>query len=103
MLRTHIGLGDDIGAHSEELIKAGKLVPDELVNELVENRLKEPDARQGVILDGYPRTINQASVLLHLLDEERVSRGCGTLDGRLRKNCSSPERSSAVPRLWNPL
>lgn len=68
MLRTHIGLRDDIGVHSEHLIKAGKLVPDELVNELVEKRLQEPDARQGVILDGYPRTINQAGVLLHLLE-----------------------------------
>ncbi len=68
MLRTHIGLGDDIGVHSEELIRAGRLVPDELVNHLVEKRLQEPDARQGVILDGYPRTINQARVLLRLLE-----------------------------------
>ncbi len=67
MLRTHIALGDDIGVQAEQLIKAGKLVPDELVNQLVEKRLREPDARQGVILDGYPRTINQAEVLLHLL------------------------------------
>ncbi len=67
MLRTHIGLGDDIGTHSEELIRAGRLVPDELVNELVEKRLQEPDAGRGVILDGYPRTLNQARVLLHLL------------------------------------
>lgn len=69
MLRTHIALGDDIGVQAEQLIKAGKLVPDELVNQLVEKRLREPDARQGVILDGYPRTTNQARVLLHLLDK----------------------------------
>lgn len=68
MLRTHIALGDDIGVQAQQLIKAGRLVPDELVNQLVEKRLRESDARQGVILDGYPRTINQADVLLHLLE-----------------------------------
>lgn len=67
MLRAHIGLGDDIGVHSQDLIRAGKLVPDDLVNDLIKERLQQPDARQGVILDGYPRTINQAGVLLHLL------------------------------------
>ncbi len=67
MLRSHIGLGDDIGNQAGQLIKAGKLVPDSLVNELVKQRLGAPDARQGVILDGYPRTVNQAGVLLQLL------------------------------------
>jgi adenylate kinase len=67
MLRTHIGMKDEIGEKAEGLIKAGKLVRDELVNQLVEARLAEPDARQGIILDGYPRTLNQARVLLDLL------------------------------------
>ena len=67
MLRTHIGQGDAIGRQAGRLIKAGKLVGDDLVNQLVEQRLTEPDARQGVILDGYPRTINQAAALLDLL------------------------------------
>ena len=68
MLRTHIALRDEIGVQAEQLIRAGKLVPDELVNQLVDKRLQEPDARKGVILDGYPRTVNQAKVLLALLD-----------------------------------
>jgi adenylate kinase len=68
MLRNHIGLGDEIGAKSERLIKSGKLVPDDLVNRLVKERLGEGDAKQnGAILDGYPRTRNQASVLVDLL------------------------------------
>jgi adenylate kinase len=67
MLRSHIGQHDQIGMQAQQLIKAGKLVPDDLVNRLVERRLTEPDARQGVILDGYPRTLNQARVLLDLL------------------------------------
>ncbi len=69
MLRAHIGQHDAIGLQAQGLIKAGKLVPDELVNQLVERRLSEPDARQGVILDGYPRTLNQGHVLLNLLAE----------------------------------
>jgi adenylate kinase len=67
MLRTHIGTGDEIGERAEALIRAGKLVPDELVNQLVERRLKDRDCDSGVILDGYPRTINQAGVLLKML------------------------------------
>ncbi len=67
MLRSHILAGDEIGRESERLIKSGRLVPDELVNVLVEERLQQPDCAHGVILDGYPRTINQAEVLLKAL------------------------------------
>ncbi|MFL6448355.1 MAG: adenylate kinase family protein [Bryobacteraceae bacterium] len=67
MLRVHIQLGDRIGQESERLIKSGRLVPDELVNELIEERLQEPDTRPGIILDGYPRTTNQAEVLVGFL------------------------------------
>lgn len=69
MLRRHIQAGDTIGQQSEALIKSGKLVPDDLVNELVEKRIAEPDCRSGMILDGYPRTLNQAGVLVELLEE----------------------------------
>ena len=67
MLRSHISQGDGIGRQAGKLIREGRLVPDELVNELVEQRLADPDTAKGVILDGYPRTINQAGVLLRLL------------------------------------
>ena len=67
MLRTHIEAGDEVGKDSERLLKTGKLVPDEWVNELVEKRIAESDCRSGVILDGYPRTLNQARVLMDLL------------------------------------
>ena len=67
MLRSHITAGDEIGRESERLIKSGRLVPDELVNILVKERLQEPDCAHGVILDGYPRTINQAGVLLEFM------------------------------------
>lgn len=67
MLRTHIEAGDEIGKEAGRLLKAGKLVPDEVVNRLVEERIAEPDCRSGVILDGYPRTVNQARVLVDLM------------------------------------
>ena len=73
MLRHHIEAGDEIGRQAGALIKAGKLVPDELVNQLVERRLSEPDASSGMILDGYPRTLNQAAVLLKTLDKSGFS------------------------------
>ncbi len=68
MLRTHIEAGDSIGRRTERLIKSGHLVSDDLVNELVEERLQQPDCRKGIILDGYPRTLNQAQVLLALME-----------------------------------
>ncbi|MBV8895015.1 MAG: nucleoside monophosphate kinase, partial [Acidobacteriaceae bacterium] len=67
MLRRHIEAGDAIGQDSQGLIRAGRLVPDEMVNQLVKERLAEADCQAGLILDGYPRTLNQAKVLLDLL------------------------------------
>ncbi len=75
MLRTHIEAGDKIGRDTAGLIKSGKLVSDELVNQLVEARLGEPDCRSGAILDGYPRTLNQAKVLLGLMKRYRFRPG----------------------------
>jgi adenylate kinase len=63
MLREHIASGDEIGLQSRERMKAGRLVPDDLVNRLVEERIQQPDCREGFILDGYPRTVNQATML----------------------------------------
>jgi len=64
MLRSHIQAGDAIGHQTELLIKSGRLVADEMVNELVQQRLQDADCQFGIILDGYPRTTNQAEVLL---------------------------------------
>jgi adenylate kinase len=70
MLRAHIRKGDELGQKSETLIKSGKLVPDEIVNELVRERILEPDCRAGLILDGYPRTVGQAEVLLKMMQND---------------------------------
>lgn len=71
MLRDHVARGDEIGQAIHARMKAGSLVPDELVNELVRARVAEPDCANGFILDGYPRTRQQAEVLIKLLDELR--------------------------------
>jgi len=70
MLREHISAGDEIGKEAQRLTKAGKLVPDEMVNALVKQRLAAADCEPGVILDGYPRTVNQAKVLLGLMESD---------------------------------
>lgn len=69
MLRGHIYDGDAIGTAVEARMKAGSLAPDELVNALVRERLAETDCANGFILDGYPRTRQQAEVLMGLLRE----------------------------------
>jgi adenylate kinase len=70
MLRAHITAGDEVGRQSQQLLRAGRLVSDELVNELVRERMLEPDCRAGILLDGYPRTLNQARALLKLTAED---------------------------------
>ncbi|MBM3762755.1 MAG: nucleoside monophosphate kinase [Acidobacteria bacterium] len=68
MLREHIALGDALGLEVREVIKAGNLVPDPLVIRLVEDRLDRPDCEAGVLLDGFPRTIDQARMLLGMAE-----------------------------------
>lgn len=75
MLRARINSGDDLGRQVSGLMQAGRLVPDEAVNQLVRDRISEPDCVRGFILDGYPRTIPQAAVLEH----ELAARGFGQL------------------------
>jgi adenylate kinase len=67
MLRTRMQADDAFGAEIRSLMRAGRLVPDELVNRLVSERLAEPDAQSGVILDGYPRTLAQAGETVRML------------------------------------
>ena len=63
ILREAIQAGSEIGNEVETYVKAGQLVPDTLVIELVSNRLQSSDTRRGFILDGFPRTIPQAQEL----------------------------------------
>ncbi len=63
LIREEIASGTPIGAHVASIIESGKLVSDEIVTELLKNRLEKDDAQNGFILDGYPRNIKQAEIL----------------------------------------
>jgi adenylate kinase len=63
LLRDHRQRGTSLGAQATQLMDSGKLVSDDLVNEMVAERLTLPDTAHGYILDGYPRTLAQAEWL----------------------------------------
>lgn len=63
LLRANVSQGTELGKTAKEIMGRGELVPDSLVNEMVAIRLQQPDTRDGYILDGFPRTLNQASWL----------------------------------------
>jgi len=63
IFRENIKNGTELGKKAKKFIDEGKLVPDELTCDLVFNRLKNHDCKRGFILDGFPRTINQAVIL----------------------------------------
>ncbi len=67
MLRERVASGDAVGLSVAALMQAGELVPDETVNHLVEERIEQGDCGNGFILDGYPRTVQQAKLLAELL------------------------------------
>ena len=60
MLRANVANHTDLGNKAKAYMDAGKLVPDEVINAMVEDRLQQPDCQKGYLLDGYPRTLVQA-------------------------------------------
>ena len=69
LFRSYIKKAGEIGEEIESYVSKGQLVPDELAIQLVEKRLLEPDCKNGVILDGFPRTVAQAQALDKFLVE----------------------------------
>jgi adenylate kinase len=63
LLRGNVAASSALGVEAKRLMDAGILVPDDLVNQMVEARLQEPDTERGYILDGFPRTLPQAEWL----------------------------------------
>ena len=61
------GAGTEIGKKAKSIMDAGGLVSDEIVNQIVSDRIDEPDCKKGFILDGYPRTVGQAEALQTIL------------------------------------
>lgn len=72
LLRASVGQGTRIGDIAGEFIHRGQLVPDEVVVDLIADRLSQPDCEPGCLLDGFPRTLTQARELDHMLaDQDR--------------------------------
>ncbi len=72
IFRANVSSGTPLGRRAKEYMDRGDLVPDDVTVEMVELRLREPDAAAGFLLDGFPRTVPQAEVL------DRVLRDAGT-------------------------
>jgi adenylate kinase len=69
ILRAAVKEGTELGKQAEGYMKAGDLVPDELIMGIMKERLKEDDCKNGYLLDGFPRTIPQAEQLKTMLEE----------------------------------
>lgn len=69
MLRAEIAAGTELGQKTKAIISAGGLVGDDLINQMLSGRIAQPDCANGFLLDGYPRTVEQAEYLEHLLNE----------------------------------
>jgi len=70
MLRAAVAAATPVGLQAKAVMEAGQLVPDALVEGVLSERLDQPDARQGFILDGFPRTTRQAHALDAMLDDK---------------------------------
>ena len=69
LFRAHVDRRSELGRKVEQYLNAGALVPDEVTNEMVAQRLTDEVCREGFLLDGFPRTVRQAEVLEDLLRE----------------------------------
>ena len=79
MLREAVAAGTRFGLKAKSIMEAGNLVPDEVVLGIISERLAQPDAEQGFILDGFPRNTQQALDLDELLDQMGTPLDCAVL------------------------
>jgi adenylate kinase len=72
MLRAAVATGTPVGLKAKDIMASGALVPDDIVIGIISDRLDQPDARKGFILDGFPRTVPQAQALDDLLKKKHM-------------------------------
>jgi adenylate kinase len=70
MLRAAVAAQTDVGKRAKAVMDSGELVSDEIVNQIVSDRIDEADCQRGFILDGFPRTVAQAKALSAMLDQK---------------------------------
>ena len=73
MLRAAVKNGTELGVLAKSYMDKGELVPDSVVIGIINDRTKEPDAQEGFMLDGFPRTVGQAEALSEMLKNEGVA------------------------------
>ena len=70
MLRAAVANKTEVGMKAKAVMDAGKLVSDDIMNAIISERISQPDCRKGFILDGFPRTLEQADALYHMLNDK---------------------------------
>lgn len=112
IFRKHIKEQTELGKLADKYISKGHLVPDEVTIDLVRNRLQEDDAKEGIILDGFPRTVPQAEALDKILEEQQrkvdmvinLTTPKEEIIERIinRRICSNPECKTIYNLILNP-
>ncbi|MCX8125055.1 MAG: adenylate kinase [Spirochaetes bacterium] len=73
ILRQAVKEGSEVGKKAAEYMNTGRLVPDSIIMDIIEERISQPDCEKGFIFDGFPRTIPQAQGLEKLLEKKNIS------------------------------
>lgn len=105
ILRSEVNAGTPLGKAVADILASGGLVSDELVNRLLMSRIEKPDCGNGFVLDGYPRTVEQAKFLDSLLERKGFSRptvlSFHAKDSVLIERLTSRRQCPACGRIYN--